>query len=95
MKLRALNHYLYYKKNIGVFMETILIEITNQKAVKLLYELEQLNLIKVLSKDTRNGQKLSEKYAGKLPAEIADELQSHVTESRNECRLPFQTPLLP
>jgi GTP-sensing pleiotropic transcriptional regulator CodY len=29
-------------------------------------------------------QKLSEKYAGKLPAEIAEELQNYVNESRQE-----------
>jgi len=27
---------------------------------------------------------LSEKYAGKLPADIADELQDYVAQSRNE-----------
>ena len=29
-------------------------------------------------------QKLSEKYAGKLPAEIADEMQLYITQGRNE-----------
>ena len=29
-------------------------------------------------------QKLSEKYAGKLPTHIADELQAYVTQSRTE-----------
>jgi len=28
-------------------------------------------------------QKLSEKYAGKLPANLAEELQNYVTQSRN------------
>jgi hypothetical protein len=28
--------------------------------------------------------KLSEKYAGKLPSDIADELQNYVSQSRNE-----------
>ena len=28
--------------------------------------------------------KLSEKYAGKLPADVAEELQNYVTKSRNE-----------
>ena len=28
--------------------------------------------------------KLSEKYAGKLPAEVGDALQKHIAESRNE-----------
>ena len=33
-------------------------------------------------------QKLSEKYAGKLPAHIAEELQDYVTKSRNEWNNP-------
>ena len=65
-------------------METMLIELTNQKAAKLLHELEELNLIKVIKKDLKPVEKLSEKYAGKIPSEVADELQNYVTESRNE-----------
>lgn len=65
-------------------METMLIELTNRKAAKLLHDLEELNLIKVLKTDMKPDEKLSEKYAGKLPSEVADELQVYVTESRNE-----------
>lgn len=65
-------------------METMLIELTNQKAAKLLHELEELHLIKVIKKNVISNEKLSEKYAGKLPGEIADELQKYVTEGRNE-----------
>jgi hypothetical protein len=46
--------------------------------------LEELHIIKVLKKSVQSEQKLSEKYAGKLPADIADELQNYVTQSRNE-----------
>ena len=60
----------------------MLIELTNQKAAKLLHELEELELIKVLK--TNGSAKLSEKYAGKLPSDIADALQEYVTESRKE-----------
>lgn len=62
----------------------MLIEPTNRKAAKLLHELEELNLIKVLKTDVKPDEKLSEKYAGKLPLEVADELQTYVIESRNE-----------
>ncbi len=62
----------------------MLIQLTNQKAKKLLHELEELNLIKVLIQNTGSDQKLSEKYAGKLPSDITDDLQTYVTESRNE-----------
>jgi len=38
----------------------------------------------VIKTDVKSVEKLSEKYAGKLPSEVADELQIYVTESRNE-----------
>jgi hypothetical protein len=65
-------------------METVLVQINNQKAYKLLEDLEDLNIIKVLKKNIQPQQKLSEKYAGKLPSDVADELQNYVTRSRNE-----------
>jgi hypothetical protein len=65
-------------------MDTMLIQLTNQKAAGLLHELEELRLIKVLKRNIQTGQKLSEKYGGKLPSEIAKELQDYVTQSRNE-----------
>ena len=65
--------------------DTMLIEITNRKAVRLLRELEELHLIKVLREDTVPIKaKLSDKYAGKLPADVANELQDYVKQSRNE-----------
>jgi uncharacterized protein YlbG (UPF0298 family) len=65
-------------------METVLIQINNNKAYKLLEDLEDLHIIKVLNKSIRPQQKLSEKYAGKLPSDIADELQKYVCQSRSE-----------
>jgi len=65
-------------------METILLQINDSKAYKLLEDLENLNIVKVLERKVQPAQKLSEKYAGKLPAAIADELQKYVAESRNE-----------
>jgi hypothetical protein len=65
-------------------METVLVQINNNKAYKLLEDLEDLHIIKVLKKSILPHQKLSEKYAGKLPAEVADELQNDVTQNRNE-----------
>ena len=66
-------------------METVLVQINNNKAYRLLEDLEDLNILKVLNKNIQPKQKLSEKYAGKLPSDIADELQNYVTQSRNEC----------
>jgi hypothetical protein len=65
-------------------MDTLLIQLTNQNAAGLLHELEELKLIKVLNKNVQPGQSLSQKYAGKLPAALADELQSHVEQGRQE-----------
>jgi len=65
-------------------MEILTIQITNQKALKLLMDLEELSLIKVLKKIEQPQQKLSDKYAGKLPAGIAAQLQQHINESRTE-----------
>ncbi|GAC1301514.1 MAG: hypothetical protein NVSMB24_04480 [Mucilaginibacter sp.] len=67
-------------------METVLLQINNHKAYKLLEDLEDLHIIKVLNKSVQPKQNLSEKYAGKLPADIADELQNYVTQGRNESR---------
>lgn len=65
-------------------METVLIQINNNKAYKLLEDLEDLQIITVLKKSTHPQQKLSEKYAGKLPSDVADEIQNFVNESRTE-----------
>lgn len=65
-------------------METVLIQINSAKAYKLLEDLEDLQIIKVLKKSIQPQQKLSEKYAGKLPSDIADEIQNFVNESRSE-----------
>lgn len=65
-------------------METVLVQINNNKAYRLLEDLEDLHIIKVLKKSIQPKQKLSEKYAGKLPFGIADELQKYVDQSRSE-----------
>lgn len=65
-------------------METVLLQINNTKAYKLLEGLEDLQLSKVLKKNIQPAQKLSEKYAGKLSPQIADKLQDFVTQSRKE-----------
>lgn len=63
-------------------METVTIQINNQRAYKLLEELEALNLLKVIRKNVKTPQKLSDKYAGKLSAEVAQELQAYVAKGR-------------
>jgi len=65
-------------------MDTFVIELTNQKAYKLLKELEELHIIRVLKKNVKHDTKLSDKFEGKLSPEIAEDLQNYVTQSRNE-----------
>ena len=67
-----------------IYMETVLVQINNHKAYKLLEDLQELNLIKLLPQKPESSGKLSEKYAGKLSPSVADELQKHITQSRNE-----------
>lgn len=67
-------------------MDTILIELTNQKAVGLLHELEALNLIKVLKKNIEPASKarLSDKYKGIISKEQGQNLNEHITQMRSE-----------
>ncbi len=65
-------------------METVLIQITNSKAYQLLKDLEDLDIIKVLTQSSVSNQKLSKKYAGRLPSNLADDLQEFVKKGRTE-----------
>ena len=62
--------------------DILVIQLTHQKALKLLLDLEELSLIRVLKKNVRSEQKLSDKYAGKLSAAVGEQLQQHITQSR-------------
>ncbi len=90
---QKISHFFHFKFGTftfseGIFsfnmMETVLIQINNSKAYRLLKDLEDLQIIKVLKKSVQPKQKLSEKYAGKLPSDMADELQKFVTQGRRE-----------
>jgi hypothetical protein len=64
---------------------TMLIQLKNQKAIKLLYELEELHLIKVLKQNLgSNRAKLSEKYKGFISKEDGRELDYHIKQMRDE-----------
>jgi hypothetical protein len=65
-------------------MDTVLIQLTTPKTMKLLLELEELNLLRVLKKNISSEIKMSDKYAGKLPVNIAEDLQRHIEQSRDE-----------
>ncbi len=65
-------------------MVTVLVQINNIKAYRFLEDLEDLQLIKVLKKSATKQKSLADKYAGKLPAKVVDQLHQLVTQSRNE-----------
>ncbi|MCA0427804.1 MAG: hypothetical protein LCH37_10255 [Bacteroidetes bacterium] len=65
-------------------METVIVELTNQKALKLLEELEDLKILKLIRPNETKKLNLSEKYEGKISKELADKLQLHISESRNQ-----------
>lgn len=67
-------------------METVLLQINNNKAYKLIEDLEALQLIKVLKKNIPAKQKLSERFAGSLnlSEEEYNNFQNSITESRKE-----------
>jgi hypothetical protein len=56
-------------------METVVVQLTNSKAYSLLKDLEELRIIKLITRSTPSSQKLSEK---------ADALQHCDTQSREE-----------
>ncbi len=65
--------------------DTMLIQITNRKAIKLLHELEELQLIKVVEEHFSPGkQKLSEKYKNVFTQQDADSFDKHTQAMRNE-----------
>ena len=64
---------------------TMLIQVTNQKAVGLLHELEELHLIKVLNENfTPAKTKLSDKYKGIISKEQGQNLNDHIKEMRSQ-----------
>ena len=67
-------------------METVLLQINNINAYKLIEDLEALNIVKVLRRNNESKQKLSEKFAGAL--ELSEEeykkFQDSLIQSRNE-----------
>lgn len=64
---------------------TLLIQLTNEKAAGLIHELEELNLIKILDQDKMLIKtKLSDKYKGIISKEKGAELNNHIKQMRNE-----------
>lgn len=64
---------------------TILIQLNDKKAVKLLHDLEDLNLIKILKENIKSSPiKLSDKYRGVFSEENAKNFNEHTQTARKE-----------
>ncbi|MBK6698493.1 MAG: hypothetical protein IPG55_01055 [Saprospiraceae bacterium] len=64
---------------------TMLIQITNQKAIGLIHELEELHLIKVIKQNIEPSiTKLSDKYKGSISKEQGQKLNEHIKQMRAE-----------
>lgn len=66
-------------------MKTVIVEIKNEIALTFLRNLESMHILKVIENNTaKTKQKLSERFAGCLSKERAEELQKELTQMRNE-----------
>lgn len=66
-------------------MKTLTIEIKDDKVLKLLQNLENMKILRILeNKPQKAHQKLSERFAGSISKKTAEKLQKHINEIRNE-----------
>jgi hypothetical protein len=67
-------------------MQTVTIKINNNLALKLLEDLEALNLIQVIKQTVAKdkGKKFSERLAGSISSEQANSMRNELKEMRNE-----------
>ncbi len=65
-------------------METIVVELTNPKAINLLLVLEELHIIKLRPDRDPSEQSLSAKYRGILTRKGGKKLKKHVDQMRKE-----------
>ncbi|RRB13613.1 hypothetical protein [Larkinella knui] len=74
-------------------MQTFVVEVLNEKAVPLLRDLENLDIIRLIPqeakpveepKQNRISGRLSEQFRGSIPPEVAADLHRQLEEMRNE-----------
>jgi len=65
-------------------MDTLLVQVNNNRAYKLLQDLEKLAIIKLIKKKVGQPLKPSEKYRGVFSLEDAKSFNEHVQLSRKE-----------
>lgn len=64
---------------------TLLIQVNNPNALRLIKDLEKLNMLKVLkNKPVSEPTKLSDKYKGVFSKEDAKDFDEHIEKMRNE-----------
>lgn len=68
-------------------MQTITVDILNEKVLELLKKLEELNLVKVQKNSANdNNSKKPSAYKGIISKKLGAEIQQHVKQSRAEWR---------
>jgi hypothetical protein len=73
-------------------METVTIEIRSSKAMKLLKDLENLDIIKIhQSEEKQKTKDKASKYRGSISSAAADDLLKHVEKTRDEWEERFPT----
>ena len=70
-------------------MDTMLIEVNSSKGMRLLKDLEDLKIIRVLEMKSNGKKTMSEKYEGKISKKTANALQKQIAESRKEWERNF------
>jgi len=66
-------------------MQTVVVKLTNEKALNLLQQLEQLNIIELITQNKKvNTEKTKRSWAGSISKETANKMLKYVEESRNE-----------
>lgn len=65
-------------------METIIVELTHNKALQLLQDLEDMKIIRLLKSNRTAKDKLSDKYRGILSKAEGKALNQHIHEMRSE-----------
>jgi hypothetical protein len=66
-------------------MQTLTIHVESPQAIRLLEDLEALNLIRVVSRSSKSvSEKISEKFYGSISDDHAEKMREELTQARNE-----------
>ena len=84
-RLFCMNHLVHHRAQLGVYLRILIIPLPSVYGPSA--DDEHVILTKdfrFLTENVPSEQKHSDKYAGKLPADIGNQLQEHITQSRNK-----------